>query len=296
MHQTIDLNIAEIWLRLVDFPHTFQLEIVRRFPHFLGKPLTPLSYVRILHHYVKRKTLPSSADLLFDSTPICEMMGGGSMWKIYDCGDRLLATISYDADHMVCIITDKEWNRILLYGEVGSKGGSGSFINGAFELILRAKMPLTGGLIFHSAGISLEGRSFLLVGHSGEGKSTMASLWKDEPQAIVMNDDRVAVRVKMGEVRCYGTPWSGALGMVANYSAPLKAIFLSEKSDRNELDYIAPEIAAPLLAARAFLPFWDRKLMEHSLDVIDGIVRRVPVYLLRWRLGREVIEVIRSVL
>ena len=297
MHRTIDLNlnIAEISLKLIGFPHLFQLEIEKRFTHFLGKPPNPVSYVRI--HWCRRgKTLPPSVDLLFDSTPICDVLGVGRMWKIYDCGDTLLATISYEGGSMARIITDKEWNRIMLYEEVNSKDRSGSFINGALELILRAKMPLTGGLIFHSAGISYGEKSFLVVGHSGDGKSTMASLWKNEAQAIVMNDDRMAVRVEKGEVKCYGTPWSGTLEMVANYSAPLEAIFLSEKSERNELIYITPGMAAPLLIARAFLPFWDRKLMEYALDVIDAIVRRVPVYILRWHPGREVIKVIRSLL
>jgi hypothetical protein len=291
MHQTLDLNIAEIWLKLADFPHPFQLEIMNRLPHFLGKTPNPVSYVNI-HRYEGGETLPSPVDL----TPIFEMPDRGRTLKIYDCGDTLLVTISHDGGRVACIVTDKEWNRILLHEEISSKVSIVSFVNQTLELIFRAKMPLTSGLLLHSAGISFEGGGFLLVGHSGEGKSTMAGLWKDEPQAIVMNDDRMAVRVKMGEARCYGTPWSGSLGMAANYSAPLKAIFLSEKSEVNELSYVAPEMAAPLLIARAFLPFWDRKLMEHSLDVIDAIVRRVPVYLLRWRPGSGVTELVRSVL
>jgi hypothetical protein len=61
-----------------------------------------------------------------------------------------------------------------------------------------------GGLLFHSAGLLVEGKVYLFTGHSGAGKSTLVTL---SSQALALNDELVLLRQIGGTWRAYGTPF-----------------------------------------------------------------------------------------
>jgi len=61
-----------------------------------------------------------------------------------------------------------------------------------------------GGLLFHAAGILVDGEVFLFTGESGSGKSTVVSL---SPDRLALNDDLVALRPDGRGWRAYGTPF-----------------------------------------------------------------------------------------
>ena len=69
-----------------------------------------------------------------------------------------------------------------------------------------------------------------------------------------------------------------------------------EQAPENAIEPLAPAAAASLLAARAFLPYWDPALMPRAMANLDAILARVPVYRLRCRPEKAVIPLVRSVL
>jgi hypothetical protein len=121
-------------------------------------------------------------------------------------------------------------------------------------------------------------------------------LWSQEPGVIAMNDDRIAVRVEAGGARCYGTPWGGTADIARNHQAPLSALILLEQASENDIQPLSPSASAPLLLAGAFLPYWDRALMQRAMANLNALLSRVPVYRLRCRPEPEVISLMRSVL
>jgi hypothetical protein len=62
-----------------------------------------------------------------------------------------------------------------------------------------------GGLLFHAAGLVRHERGYLFFGHSGSGKTTVSRL---SPEAIVLNDDLVALRPHDGQWHMHATPFS----------------------------------------------------------------------------------------
>ena len=118
---------------------------------------------------------------------------------------------------------------------------------------------------------------------------------------IAMNDDRIAVRVNTNPApnktavlsTCYGTPWTD---IARNHAAPLSAIIVLEQAPENAIQLLAPATAASLLAARAFLPYWDQSLMLRAMTNLNTILAHVPVYRLRCRPEKAVIPLVRSVL
>ena len=128
------------------------------------------------------------------------------------------------------------------------------------------------------------------------GKSTQLGLWNHVPGVTAMNDDRIAVRPNANDAICYGTPWGGTAEIASNHQAPLSALILLEQASENKIQRLSPSTAAPLLLARAFLPYWDRSLMQRAFENLNVLLAHVPVYLLRCRPEPAVVSLVRSVL
>ncbi len=62
-----------------------------------------------------------------------------------------------------------------------------------------------GGLLFHAAGLVHHARGYLFFGHSGSGKTTVSRL---SPEALVLNDDLVALMPRDGQWHMHATPFS----------------------------------------------------------------------------------------
>ena len=100
------------------------------------------------------------------------------------------------------------------------------------------------GLMLHASAVVLDNKTYLFVGQSGIGKSTHAKLLKKYyKDALLINDDKPAIRYIDNMWYAYGTPFSGKDNININAKYPLKAIcLLSKRRDRNnirELDSIS---------------------------------------------------------
>ncbi|MBC7327388.1 hypothetical protein H5T87_04655 [bacterium] len=286
MRHKFYISIADILIEVESSLSLKEMGIEKRYASFLGIPKNPFARVH-LRWEESLEEPRAMGDLIFDP---------GSIWRLFRNGEGFYAEIRYGGEeNKAVIIADKEWDNIVMKEKRGKDGWQSVFGIGGGEIILRVKMPITGGLVFHAAGIDYNGQGIMIVGHSGEGKSTMANFWKNEPNVIVMSDDRIAVRVIGDEVFCYGTPWGGSAEIASNHSVPLRAILLLEKSPEIEIHPLPP-FATPMLLARAFIPWWDEHLLELSMKSIHDIIARVPLYLLRWRPKQEALNLIKSIL
>ncbi|MDP2996855.1 MAG: hypothetical protein Q8N47_05150 [Bryobacterales bacterium] len=237
---------------------------------------------------------PPEGNLIYDP---------GTMWRMYASSDRRTfhAHISYPAaEHEkpteALLTANPTWSELSLTERRQGAPWRSLLSLGVGELIVRTRILFAGGIVFHASGIDDGGRGIVFVGHSGAGKSTLAELWSNVAGVGPMNDDRVAVRLTDGGAVAYGLPWGGAAGIERNCRAPLSALFVLEQSRDNAVHALPEKSSIPLLLARSFLPYWDRELMLRALAVVEALVERVPVYLLRWRLEPSVVPLVRSVL
>jgi hypothetical protein len=250
----------------------------------------------IVIHWRDGEPAPSSPrSLIYDAGSIWRMYGVPSASRPYQ------AIIDYSLDSsnpgaQALIKANAAWDDLEFIEQAGDPGWSSLLALGAGELIVRTGLIFSRGLVFHASGIDDGGCGVLFVGQSGAGKSTQAAVWSSVAGVIVMNDDRIAVRLEDARFFCYGMPWGGTLEIAKNHQAPLDAIMLLEKGNENSIRRLSREASFPLLMARAFLPYWEVSLLERSLDILSELVARVPVYALRCRPEPDVIPLVRSVL
>jgi hypothetical protein len=294
----IPISVAAIQIELRSPLPAAALGIVQRLGPFFGRVPQPVA--RIALRWEESPDMPTPrGTLIYDP---------GSVWRMHRAGNEFDAAITYhDGQQPVqshsLLRANAAWDDATLiehrWVPAGRPSGSAwqSTLNvGAGELLLRTAIVGTDGLILHASGIDDHGSGIVFVGHSGAGKSTQIELWADEPGVVAMNDDRIAVRVGAHTTMCYGTPWGGAANIARNHAAPLRAIVLLEQAPENRLEPLTPATAAPLLVARAFLPYWDTALLRRALATLDKISACVPLFRLRCRPEKRVIALLRAAL
>lgn len=290
----LKLRIADLSLTIRSedpFPPTFLSERVRAFLNSDASPDGPDIDV------VWRNADPRETAL---GAPVFRP---GTIWNMYrkPTDDGYVIVVAYHEEGRLTsnasvLEVDDEWRSAKLTENASKKPWQSNLSLGVGEFLVRTRVVLEGGLMFHSCAVDDGGRGILMAGHSGAGKSTQALIWLKEPGITVLSDDRNIIRRKGDSLIAYGTPWGGTAEIGNNASAPLHLVLILGQGPDNTLQRLEPAEAVPLLLARSFLPYWDSRLVEKALDTAQAIAQSVPVYQFFCRPDASVIPVVRSVL
>lgn len=135
------------------------------------------------------------------------------------------------------------------------------------------------GLLFHACGIQVNPETgFLFAGTSGSGKTTTARLWHEYSSSILMSDERLAVRKQGGSFYIHSTPWHSPEFSTSCLQAPLSRVFILKHDMVNRVRRLEITEAVSLLLPRAYLPSWDSKGMEKTLEYLEQLCTSVPCY------------------
>ena len=133
-------------------------------------------------------------------------------------------------------------------------------------LVLGRLSHLSGAMI-HASCVLVEARTFLFVGMSGAGKTTIARLWRSHG-ATILNDERNLIRPVGDHILAGASPWHGEENRVHPATAPLAAIFYLKQSTENALRRLTVEESLPARAGPVPLgrwgltpPLWARRLL-----------------------------------
>jgi hypothetical protein len=163
------------------------------------------------------------------------------------------------------------------------------------ELLFVNFLSLGRGTEIHSCGIiDSSGNGHLFFGQSGAGKTTMARLWQNESGVTILSDDRIILRRIENKICMYGTPWHGEAMLASPSRAPLTAVYFLEKGQKNELVAQKPSDSISHLFACSFPPFYNRDAIDFILGFLEGVVKAVPCYKLRFKPDKSVVELIQE--
>ena len=134
---------------------------------------------------------------------------------------------------------------------------------------------------------------YLFLGHSGTGKSTHARMWLEAfDDAWLLNDDNPILRVMDdGEVRVYGSPWSGKTPCYNNAHARVGGIVKLSQAPHNKIRTISlPEAYAYMLSSASGLKM-DRQMADSMYETIKHVITHVKCYHLDCLPNTEAAEV-----
>jgi len=144
-------------------------------------------------------------------------------------------------------------------------------IENVFKLLLADWLLEQGGLLLHSAAVSLASRACLFVGPSGAGKTTLAKLCASAGWQVLA-DELVAVRPTGRTYQCSGTPWNvGAPG-----PARLKLIGELAFAGENRLEPVHAADLVRLMLANALMPDPSASGRAKMFRNASRLLERVP--------------------
>lgn len=215
-------------------------------------------------------------------------------WQVYDAGGGRLAIVADDRTFII----NSDFSSGTLYAGMHDDS-SDTLVRLLFpfdEILVATLLTRHPGIIAHACGIVDRGKGAVFVGASGNGKSTMARLWLDEPGSIILNDDRIVLRRSGKGYDAYGTPWHGEVPVCNQGKTPLERLFFLDHSDTNYVKPISPADAATRLIVRSFPVIWDRAGMNAALDLLAGLTSDVPCYELGFLPDKSCVRFIRDII
>lgn len=135
-------------------------------------------------------------------------------------------------------------------------------------------------LEMHASVTVRDGKGYLFLGHSGTGKSTHSRLWMEAYEdAWLLNDDNPVVRILPdGEVRVFGSPWSGKTPYYKQESAPVGGIVKLTQAPENRIRPLRlPEAYAYMLSSSSGLKI-EPEIMDALYETIAEVIQRIQVY------------------
>lgn len=200
--------------------------------------------------------------------------------ELYELEGQWLIEIApvMNAPIRVYLITDKSFTntKFRLLGSVAFS------INTLLMLMFALSTARKNTLLMHASVTMKDGKGYLFLGKSGTGKSTHSQLWINYIEGCsLLNDDNPVIRVtETGEVRVYGSPWSGKTPCYRNLDVPVGAIVTLQQAKTNKIR----RQSLPEAYASVYVSFSGYRFIK---EIADGlhitnamVVSKVPCYLL----------------
>jgi hypothetical protein len=156
-----------------------------------------------------------------------------------------------------------------------------SLVRFALWTALGIALARKGAVAIHASCLVYHGKAVLCLGESGTGKSTHTRLWRTHILGTtLLNDDSPWVRIEDdGQVRVYGSPWSGKTPCYRDESYPLAGCIRLSQAPANHIRRLPVVQAYGALHPSAPPAFaYDETLYDGVSAVLSRIVEQVPVY------------------
>lgn len=118
----------------------------------------------------------------------------------------------------------------------------------------------------------------ILSAPSGTGKTTLAGLLRKYKEAAVINGDFALLSVgDDGNIYFEPTPFCGSSKICHNYRLRINRIVFLNQSKTNEYSLLNERHGLVQLMSNAFVPTWDKRLVNLIQEAAIRIIERIPV-------------------
>ena len=239
--------------------------------------------------------LPENAVKVFDA-PYVEEIGNtrvkksDDFWSVFQYLDDLFISVTFpgqDEEKSALLkfsLHKREWD-LLIYNPGRSFDPMEYPLDG---LILYYLTVIKGDIMIHASGVSYEGKGYIFSGISGKGKTTMAGLW-DNKGARIIHDDRLIIRKTDSGYSMYNTP---VYRNDQSRESRIDSIFLIDHGTENSILPLKGAAAITLLISNCIQHNWSEVIIKKMLSSAVKICTSVPVYNLRFRPDKAIIDYI----
>jgi serine kinase of HPr protein (carbohydrate metabolism regulator) len=131
---------------------------------------------------------------------------------------------------------------------------------------------------------------WMFAGKSGAGKSTIAQIFHQKKNGLILSDDRVVVRQIGNDFVMHGSPWPGDAGFAENRSAFINGIVFLRKGSKNQIVEISSTDALSRLMPVISIPWYDKEKVEKMMAFCEIFIKKIPMYELTFRADDSVAD------
>ena len=144
------------------------------------------------------------------------------------------------------------------------------------------------GMLLHAAAVVVDGKAYLFTAPRKTGKSTHVQLWLEQfgDRAVILNEDKPALRQTDGVWYAYGTPWCGKTGRNANLQVPIAGIAIVARGEENHIARCNPSQALHYLLEQTVRPSSPLQSIR-LLELMDSLLQQVPMWKLHCNMDRS---------
>lgn len=151
------------------------------------------------------------------------------------------------------------------------------------------ELLLFDGMMIHASAVALNNDAYLFSAPSGTGKSTHTEGWlRVFSDALIINDDKPAVRKVNGRYYAFGTPFSGKNDISVNNGYPIKGICFLDRGENNIRKLNVKE-AMPPLFNQTIRPE-DESKMDLLCQRAEALLSEVSFYAMLCDTSDEAVE------
>ena len=151
--------------------------------------------------------------------------------------------------------------------------------------------------LVHSASILYRDHAWLFSGPSGTGKSTHATLWKQQYDVAHLNGDLNLIGFQKESTKSvpyvYGIPWCGTSGIYTTKAVPLGGIILLHQAPDNYLQDKTMDEQQLSVLQRMISPAWTAELNEKNCAFAEKLTQQIPIWHLYCNMEPEAVDVIK---
>lgn len=163
------------------------------------------------------------------------------------------------------------------------------------DQLLISKMLLSNdGLLIHGNAIKISGKTFIIIGNSGDGKSTLSKIVKAQG-AELLTDDRTIVRFINGIPTVFGSWLHGSEKVITNTKNMVNGLIMLKKDQSNYIVNTGDLNQKHWQLLKSVIkPIVSKKELSMWLDTVLRLTK-LPLYELAFNLdiyGKQQIELI----
>ncbi len=138
------------------------------------------------------------------------------------------------------------------------------------------------GMLLHASAVVLDGYAYLFSAPCGTGKSTHTAQWLAAfgDRALILNDDKPALRREDGLWYAYGTPWSGKTSQNRNLRVRLGGVCVLRRGEEDVIEPFSGQPAVFALLEQTARPAAAEARLQ-LLTLLGQLMTEVPVWQLR---------------
>lgn len=155
------------------------------------------------------------------------------------------------------------------------------------------KLLIYDGMMLHASAVAVDGYAYLFSAPCGTGKSTHTSMWQEllgKDRAIIINDDKPAIRKIDGVYYAFGTPFSGKNDISVNEGYPVKGICFIRRGEENKIHTLDSRNAITPFFNQTIRPA-DEKYMDLLCERVDDMLNCISFYALDCRADTDAARV-----